>query len=57
LGAKVMKMELNYLASKKWGKVGRQELLSTPFEQEINPWSQFFKAFIFSPHDKITNIS
>jgi hypothetical protein len=33
-----MKMELNYLASKKWKKVGRQELRSTTYEQEINPW-------------------
>jgi hypothetical protein len=35
LGAKVMEMELNYLASKKWEKVGRQELRSTPYEQEL----------------------
>jgi hypothetical protein len=34
-----MKMELNYLASKKWEKVGRQELRSIPYEQEIDPWS------------------
>jgi hypothetical protein len=33
-----MKKELNYLASKGWEKVGRQELCSTPYEQEIDPW-------------------
>ncbi len=38
LGAKVMKKELNYLASKRWVKVGRQELRSTPYKQEIDPW-------------------
>jgi hypothetical protein len=38
LGAKVMKKELNYLASKSWVKVGSQELRSTPFKQEIHPW-------------------
>jgi hypothetical protein len=32
-----MKKELNYLASKKWEKVGRQELRSTPCKQEIEP--------------------
>jgi hypothetical protein len=32
-----MEMEFNYLASKKWEKVGRQELCSTPYEQEIDP--------------------
>jgi hypothetical protein len=32
-----MKKELNYLASKRWEKVGRQELRSTPYKQEINP--------------------
>jgi hypothetical protein len=35
--AKVMKKELNYWASKKWEKVGRQELRSTPYKQEIDP--------------------
>jgi hypothetical protein len=35
-----MQKELNYLASKKWEKVGRQELRSTPYKQEIDPWSQ-----------------
>jgi hypothetical protein len=39
LGAKVMKKELNYLVSKRWEKVGRQELRSTPCKQEIDPWS------------------
>jgi hypothetical protein len=34
-----MKEELNYLASKSWEKVGRQELRSTPYKQEIDPWS------------------
>jgi hypothetical protein len=33
LGAKVMKKELNYFASKRWGKVGHEEL----FKQEIDP--------------------
>jgi hypothetical protein len=37
LGAKVMKEELNYLASKRWVKVGCQELRSTPYKQEIHP--------------------
>jgi ABC-type uncharacterized transport system permease subunit len=32
-----MKKELNYLASKRWVKVGRQELRSTPYKQEIHP--------------------
>jgi hypothetical protein len=32
-----MKKELNYLASKRWVKVGRQELHSTTYKQEINP--------------------
>jgi hypothetical protein len=32
-----MKKELNYLASKRWEKVGRQELRSTPYKQEIDP--------------------
>jgi hypothetical protein len=26
------------LASKRWEKVGRQELRSTPYKQEIHPW-------------------
>jgi hypothetical protein len=38
LGTKVMKKELNYLASKRWEKVDRQELGSTPYKQEIHPW-------------------
>jgi hypothetical protein len=29
----------NYFTSKRWGKVGRQELRSTPCKQEIGPWS------------------
>jgi hypothetical protein len=33
-----MKKELNYLASKRWVKVGRRELRSTPYKQEIHPW-------------------
>jgi hypothetical protein len=37
LGAKVMKKELNYLASKRWEKVGHQELHSAPYKQEIDP--------------------
>jgi hypothetical protein len=32
-----MKEELNYLASKRWEKVGRQELHSIPYKQEIDP--------------------
>jgi hypothetical protein len=28
----------NFLAYKKWEKVGHQELCSTPYKQEINPW-------------------
>jgi hypothetical protein len=28
----------NYLASKRWEKVGHQELCSTPRKQEIHPW-------------------
>jgi hypothetical protein len=34
-----MKKELNYLASKRLEKVGRQELRSTPCKQEIDPWT------------------
>jgi hypothetical protein len=37
LCAKVLKKELNYLASKRWEKVGRQELRPTPYIQEIDP--------------------
>jgi hypothetical protein len=32
LGAKVIKKELNYLASKRCDKGGRQELRSTPYK-------------------------
>jgi hypothetical protein len=32
-----MKKELNYLSSKRWEKVGLEELRSTPYKQEINP--------------------
>jgi hypothetical protein len=42
-----MKKELNYLASKKWEKVGRQELRSTPYKQEIDPRFLFYTEFIF----------
>jgi hypothetical protein len=41
LGAKVMKKELNYLTQKRWEKVGRQELGSTLYKQEMNPWGWF----------------
>jgi hypothetical protein len=34
-----MKKELNYLALKRWGKVGRQEFHSTSYKQEIDPWT------------------
>jgi hypothetical protein len=34
-----MKKELNYLASKRWEKVGHQELCSAPYKQEIDPRS------------------
>jgi hypothetical protein len=46
-----MKRELNYLASKRWKKIGHQELRSTPYKQEINPCIHFeglFVAYIFS---------
>jgi hypothetical protein len=33
-----MKKELSYLASKRWEKFGNQELPSTPYQQEIDPW-------------------
>jgi hypothetical protein len=33
-----MKKDLNYLASKRWEKVGCQELRSTPYKQEKDPW-------------------
>jgi hypothetical protein len=33
-----MKKELNYLASKRWEKVMRQELRATPYKQEIDAW-------------------
>jgi hypothetical protein len=46
LGAKVMKKELIYLSLKRWGKVGRQELRSTSYKQEIN--SRGFKDKISS---------
>jgi hypothetical protein len=35
-----MKKELNYSASKKWEKAWRQELRSTHYKQEIDPWLQ-----------------
>jgi hypothetical protein len=35
-----MTFVLNYLASKRWGKVGHQELRSTSFEQEIDSWKE-----------------
>jgi hypothetical protein len=44
MGAKVMKKELNYLASKRWEKVGRQELRSTLCQQEIDPWMRGCKS-------------
>ena len=31
-----------YLASKRWEKVGHQELRSTPYKQEIDPWMSHF---------------
>jgi hypothetical protein len=40
-----MKKELNYLASKKREKVGRQVLRSAPFKQEIDPWSDILTFF------------
>jgi hypothetical protein len=52
-----MKKELNYLASKRWEKVGRQEFCSTPYKQEINPWLVcVFDAYnqvnrLFTPND------
>jgi hypothetical protein len=36
-----MKMQLNYLTSKKWEEVGCQELPSTPYEKEIDPRGGF----------------
>jgi hypothetical protein len=36
-----MKKELNYLPSKRWEKVGRQELRSTSYKQEIHPKTLF----------------
>jgi hypothetical protein len=41
-----MKKELNYLASKRWEKVGRQELCSTPCKREIDPRSGFHKSWV-----------
>jgi hypothetical protein len=32
-----MEKELNYLSSKRWEKVGHQELHSAPYKQEIDP--------------------
>jgi hypothetical protein len=50
LGAKVMKKELNYLASKRWVKVGRRELRLTPYKQEIHPWPpKLFSSFLILP--------
>jgi hypothetical protein len=51
-----MKKELNYLSSKKWEKVGRQELRSTPCKQEIDPWSLSF-TFSTMGTFQSTNIS
>jgi hypothetical protein len=43
-----MKKEFNYLASKRRDKVGRQELRSTPYKQEINSrWTIFVIWAIF----------
>jgi hypothetical protein len=39
MGTKVMKKELNYLASKRLEKVGRQELHLTSYKQEMGPCS------------------
>jgi hypothetical protein len=40
-----MKKELNYLASKRREKVGRQELRLTPYNQEIHPQSTFGSTY------------
>jgi hypothetical protein len=40
-----MKKELNYLASKRWEKVGHQELCSTPYKQEMDPRGGFYKRW------------
>jgi hypothetical protein len=46
LGAKLIKKELNFLASKRWEKAGRQELHSTPYKQEIDPWCLIHNAHL-----------
>jgi hypothetical protein len=48
LGTKVVKKELNYLSSKGWEKVGRQQLGSTPYKQEIDPRGGFHKSWAHS---------
>jgi hypothetical protein len=57
LGAKVMKKELNYLSSKRWEKVGRQELRSTPCNQEINPWSYLVQCKEWDPTKQIVSVA
>jgi hypothetical protein len=53
LGAKFMKKKLNYLALKRWEKVGNQELRSTPYKQEIDPW-YWFKKYLCITGTKFT---
>jgi fatty-acid desaturase len=44
----------NYFASKRWEKVGRQELHSAPYKQEIDPWckakANFFSSWVYIPY-------
>jgi hypothetical protein len=48
-----MKKELNYLASKRLEKVGRQELSSTPYKQEINRWDGFQKSWAYGVNHRV----
>jgi hypothetical protein len=36
-----MTLRPNYLVSKRWEKVGHQDLRSTPYKQESNLWGWF----------------
>jgi hypothetical protein len=45
-----MKKELNYLASKSWVKVRRQEWRSTPYKQEIHPGVDFLQIEVVERH-------
>jgi hypothetical protein len=46
LGTKVMKKELNYLALKRWIKVGRQELRLFPINKKSTPGGLHYDSML-----------